>query len=134
MTHAELRERRSKIAVCIKDGLSINDAATQFDVSTSCVYSVMHEYNIPLPKRNNPSNINYPIIADIINTELSFSAIGKKHNITRQRVEQIATHMHKHGIIFAPRPHTKQPMIIVRKCAEVYDSICKIRKMMGAKS
>jgi len=90
----------------------------------------MHEYNIPLPERNNPSNINYPIIADIINTELSFSVIGKNHGITRQRVEQIANHMHKHGIIFAPRPNTKQSIAVVKKCAEVYDSICKIRKMM----
>lgn len=96
MTHLQRRKRHEEIASFINDGHTINEAISKFGVSYNIIYLAIKKKGI-VPKEKF-RNTNLRLIAEILNTQDSYTKIAKKFNITPQAVSLMGKRLKEVGI------------------------------------
>ena len=90
LSHAERRARRAEIAAVCAKGKTAAEAAAKFECGATLVFTACREAGVE-PKRKaatDPSRLR--LIAALVNTTTSFSALAKRHGVTRQAIEKFA--------------------------------------------
>lgn len=102
LNHAECRERRKRIADFIKAGRTPNEACKEFGVSLSLVHQACREHDIGVRLR--VKNRTLHILADLQNTEDSYTTIGARHGMTGSAVGQVRERAAAAGLRIKRRP------------------------------
>lgn len=100
LSHEERAERRKKIALAVKRHGDIAKASTDFKVTEHLVRNACKEHKVKVP-RTFAESINastYKVIAALINTTDTLTAIAIRHGLSPQRVDQIKTQCVEAGI------------------------------------
>jgi transposase len=104
LTHKERKKRRRDIARDVKSGVSIEDVSRKYDVATATIYESCREHGTQPPKkvRRDMGPNTYLIIAALLRGQRQV-AIATEHNVSPQRVNQVADRCREAGITLPPR-------------------------------
>jgi transposase-like protein len=90
LTHTDRRARRGEIAAFCARDKTVAEAAAKFGCGATLVLTACREAGVE-PKRKtvaDPSRLR--LVAALVNTTTSFSALAKRHGVTRQAIEKFA--------------------------------------------
>lgn len=96
-------DRDKKISDAIKRGESVADLVGQFGYSYEFFRHFARLRGLKLVQERREKLSAYKVIADLLNTDDSYGAIGLRNGITKQRVDQIASKCRAVGISFPHR-------------------------------
>ena len=89
ISHKERAALRCRIAASISGGMTVDQAAAEFGVSVGYVYLACREQNTSLPKKQHSQARIMRVIAAMLNTRQSLSAIAASEGVSRQWVWSI---------------------------------------------
>lgn len=103
MNREERRERRETIVREWESGQKVADLSAKYNLCRSYILRILREESACEPGGRMETFNCYSLLADLIHTKQSFAAIAKKHNISRQRVQQVYERATGDGIRIKPR-------------------------------
>ncbi len=112
MTHIERHEQRKSICAALRAGQEITDVAAQFGLNARYVRQIGLFADVIQPNQPKTRGTQGPgkpygqavaILAALLNTSDSHSAIARKLNMTRQRVSQVMQEATTAGIVIPGR-------------------------------
>lgn len=115
MTHKERKARRKEIAEWVKNSDSETprkDAVDHFKCTAEFVRRACAEYGVLIrdSRRGTAPEHTFSIIGDLCNTDDTFSTIARRYNLTKQRIQQIASRCEGVNIpIRRRKPGPRQP-------------------------
>jgi hypothetical protein len=108
MTGEKRRQIRKNIADDVLSGMTIKELCKKYKVSMHQVHMACKEHGVQPPLHIKLQASTYSVIADLINTNKSFSQIGREKYITRQRVEQVYHRCKETGIPVKSRSKSRK--------------------------
>lgn len=96
-------DMRNEVAKFVREGGTLGEAMEKFGLPFGSVQDICRNYGVGLAAPLLAKS-TYVVIADIINTEETFTSIARKRYLSVQRVQQIAAELKKVSIKFPPRP------------------------------
>src|SRR5690606_34406150 len=95
-----------KVAEDIRLGLSMKIIMSKHNVTMSTVKRAADEAGLPYPKSGRLllSRSTYDILADLLNTQMTFSEIARKHQRTPGYVRKIVRSASASGVKIPERP------------------------------
>lgn len=112
MTHAETRVLRQRAAAAVVGGATVQEVSAAFKRPRQWVRDACDRHGVTVPEESGlspASPTTYSIIADLMFTHKSFTAIGIEQRVSKQRVDQIHKACVAAGIPVHPRPKGLSP-------------------------
>ncbi len=104
MTHTERRERRAAVIAAVQLGESDGDVARRFDLNVIYVARLRAASGVKRPGRHHPK---YALIADLIGTAETLTALASKYSVSKEAVRLVYQQCRDHGIPVQERPHSR---------------------------
>lgn len=106
LTQKERAARRRRIAARCRAGATLAEVMAEFGVSETMVERACAAHGAKVARRvrtEETAAVTLAIVADLCNTADAVAAIGRRHGVSRQRVQQLHAAALAAGIPVRPR-------------------------------